>query len=141
MAGAFMVSPPKSSSRYSTNLSMMYESVEAAIEEAQRICAIDPASQECRVAWDVVEELEAADSHRGQVQPQPHAPTDIEYTALMSSFDILVKKIDGKMDQLKATTVKLHELGATDPAMEELYSRADEMQQALANVRANLNRY
>mmetsp|Transcript_4425 Transcript_4425/g.5819 ORF Transcript_4425/g.5819 Transcript_4425/m.5819 type:complete len:155 (+) Transcript_4425:155-619(+) len=142
-AHAFVVSPPSTLSPHHVSTSPtnlhMYESVEAAIEEAQRICAMDPTSPDCRVAWDIVEELEAADSHKVKV---PQGPGDnIEYTALMSSFDILVQKIDGKMDQLKATTVKLDELGAGDPAIADLYHRADEMKQALANVRAGLNNY
>ena len=112
-----------------------YESVEAAIADAQRICASDPTSPECKVAWDIVEELEAADSHQGGFDA-PSASTDL--TALMGGFDILIKKIDGKMDQLKATTDKLAELGETDPSLAELGARAVDMKQALANARARL---
>eukprot|EP00545_Synedropsis_sp_CCMP1620_P010709 CAMPEP_0119021790 /NCGR_PEP_ID=MMETSP1176-20130426/26700_1 /TAXON_ID=265551 /ORGANISM="Synedropsis recta cf, Strain CCMP1620" /LENGTH=46 /DNA_ID= /DNA_START= /DNA_END= /DNA_ORIENTATION= len=45
----------------------------------------------------------------------------------MGSFDILVAKIDGKMDQLKGTTERMAQLGSTDPAVAELGVRADEM--------------
>lgn len=157
-ACGFVVSPspshrhatPSSTPHAPTQLNM-YNSVEEAIVEAQRICAVDPASPECRVAWDIVEELEAADSHRGGVE-FPYAssaasggaadPSDenaIEVSVMLGSFDILMKKIDGKMDQLQATTVKLHELGATDPSVTQLWQRAEEMKQALADAKASLN--
>lgn len=117
----------------------MYDSVEEAIAEAQRICAIDPASSECRVAWDIVEELEAADSHRGGAPSAAAGMSSPDNSAFLGSFDILVQKIDGKMDQLKATTAMLQEMGAGDPSIAELGARADEMKQALANARASLN--
>ena len=74
----------------------LYRSVEAAIAEAQRICSENPSSDECRVAWDIVEELEAADSHQGQSMD---ADGDYDTTALVGSFDILTQKIAGKMDR------------------------------------------
>merc|ERR1719213_249649 len=49
----------------SSTILYLQRSVQDAIVEAERICAIDPSSNECKVAWDIVEELEAADSHRG----------------------------------------------------------------------------
>lgn len=116
----------------------MYESVEAAIAEAQRICARDPSSNECRVAWDIVEELEAADSHLGG--PTQAATTDANSNAnlMVGSFDILSKKIYGKMDQLRATATQLETMGAPGD-MHELVRLADEMQAALANSRYELN--
>mmetsp|Transcript_11824 Transcript_11824/g.16351 ORF Transcript_11824/g.16351 Transcript_11824/m.16351 type:complete len:158 (-) Transcript_11824:453-926(-) len=140
LACAFTVPPPPFSIYHSTTRLNLYRSVEEAIEEAQRICATDPGSPECRVAWDIVEELEAANSHRGA--PSSSAPVDAsspDLTALLYSFDILVKKIDGKMDQLKATTNKLQELGATDPSVGSLGERAEEMKNHLAFVRNYLN--
>jgi hypothetical protein len=116
----------------------MYESVEAAIAEAQKICANDPSSPECRVAWDIVEELEAADSHKG-VYASPYASNDAAMvSALLGSFDILLQKIDGKMDQLMATTDRLAEFGTADTSIAELGLRAGEMKQALANAKASL---
>lgn len=120
--------------RGSTKLDL-YATVEEAIAEAQRICATDPTGQACKVAWDIVEELEAADSHRGEIRG---ANPNADLVALMASFDILVKKIDGKMDQLMATTVKFSELGATDPEVEELYARAEDMKNILAHVNEKL---
>ena len=41
----------------------LYKSAKEAIDEAKVICfEKGPNSEECRVAWDIVEELEAADS-------------------------------------------------------------------------------
>lgn len=94
----------------------LYQKVEDAIAEAERICAYDSTSPECKVAWDIVEELEAADSHKDGMAP-PGGP-DLE--VLLYSFDILMKKIDGKMDQLKGTLVKLDSVGVEDPSIAEL---------------------
>ena len=129
------VSPP--SQRF------LFDSVEAAIADAQRICAQDGhGSPACRVAWDIVEELEAADAHKdGPMQQAPvGAPVAPDTAALFASFDILVQKIDGKMEQLKATTAQFHTMGAMDPALEELYRQAEQMQQTMAQVRDNLRR-
>jgi hypothetical protein len=131
-ACAFSVS--SFSSRFSTRLHPTFASVQEAIADAQRICAINPASPECRVAWDIVEELEAADSHRGGMKSS--AQTD--NSAFLGGFKILTQKIDGKMDQLKATSEMLVQLGVTDPSVAELAIRAEEMKQQLAKVRALL---
>ncbi|CAJ1956517.1 unnamed protein product [Cylindrotheca closterium] len=150
-ASSFNVQAPTSSSMSmirsknrapssSTNLNM-YSSVEEAIAEAQRICAMNPAGQECKVAWDIVEELEAADSHSRKIAPDMSAgPTNMspDLVALVASFDILSQKLDGKMDQLIATTEKLQELGADDPAIAELSARAVDMRRVLAYVNQEL---
>ena len=131
-----------SSNRPATQL-FLYDRVEEAIAEANRVCAQSgPESQECRVAWDIVEELEAADAHRdgpmqgggGAVNMSPDGQ------ALMSSFNILLQKIDGKMDQALATTEKLAELGLGDPEIAELHQRAYEMKEAVWNARRSLDR-
>mmetsp|Transcript_3859 Transcript_3859/g.8851 ORF Transcript_3859/g.8851 Transcript_3859/m.8851 type:complete len:171 (+) Transcript_3859:7073-7585(+) len=127
----------------STTKLNLYASIEDAITEAQRVCAMNPESQECKVAWDIVEELEAADSHRDaagrQIAPDM-TPTNMspDLVAMVASFDILSQKIDGKMEQLLATTNKLQELGADDPAIAELGARAADMRQVLAYVNENL---
>ena len=145
----FNVKAPTSSLRSlaSTTKLNTYANVEEAIAEAQRICAMDPMSPECKVAWDIVEELEAADSHRDssgrQIAPDMSAgPTNMspDLVALVASFDILAQKIDGKMDQLMATTDKLQELGANDPAIPELRERAQYMREILAYVNGELKR-
>jgi hypothetical protein len=139
-ASAFMVAPA-TSPRHSMKLHM-FETVEAAIAEAQRICANDPSGPECKVAWDIVEELEAADSQRGAFSaPNTAAPADAQLANLMGSFDILMTKIDGKMDQLKGTTERMGQLGSNDPYLAKLGYRADEMKQALANARASMGQY
>lgn len=133
-ASAFVVSP--SSSRPSATKLYLNQKVEEAIAEAQRVCANDPSSEACRVAWDIVEELEAADSHSNPVLTANSEP---DYVALMGSFDILVQKIDGKMDQLMATAQKFEELGATDPGITELGAYAWEMKQALLRAKTSLS--
>ena len=69
--------------------------------------------------------------------PAPAAPS-MDAQAFLGSLDILMTKIDGKMDQLGATTEKLAELGAQDPYVAELGVKAQEMKQALANARASM---
>ena len=154
VVSSFNLQAPLSSSPTSRHVKIsstklnLYASVEEAIAEAQRICAMNPDSQECRVAWDIVEELEAADSHRDgaarQAVPEMTGPGVLnmspDLVALVASFDILAQKIDGKMDQLMATTEKLQELGASDPAIEELKARAGNMREILACVNEDLKR-
>ena len=123
-----------------TQLYMMYDRVEEAISDAQRICAQSgPESQDCRVAWDIVEELEAADSHRGGPMQgggggANHMSPDGE-AAMLSSFEILLQKMDGKMDQCLATTEKLSDLGLRDHSIAELHQKAYEMKEAIWNAR------
>lgn len=131
-----------SSNRPATQL-FLYDRVEEAIAEANRVCAQSgPESQECRVAWDIVEELEAADAHRGGPMQGGGGAVNMspDGQALMSSFNILLQKIDGKMDQALATTEKLAELGLRDPEIAELHQRAYEMKEAVWNARRSLDR-
>ena len=137
-----------SSTPPTTTQLFLYATVEEAIAEAERICAQDPSSPECRVAWDVVEELEAADSHRSlHTEGGGYSTSDVmqdpadtmDYAAMKGSFDILMQKIDGKMDQLMATTNKLAELGAVDDSILELGARAEDMKLALQRADAYLN--
>lgn len=118
---------------------MMYDRVEEAISDAQRICAQSgPESRPCRVAWDIVEELEAADSHRGQdLGGANHMSPDGE-AAMLSSFEILLQKMDGKMDQCMATTEKLSDLGLRDHSIAELHQKAYEMKNAIWNARQSM---
>ena len=120
----------------------LQKSVEDAILEAQQICAVDPTSDACKVAWDIVEELEAADSHRNtNTASDGGVEVGADVEAFLSSLDILTKKIDGKMDQLKGISYKLQELGATDPSIGDLAYQADVMKQVIYNARASLGRY
>lgn len=115
----------------------LYQSVQEAINEAQRICAADPSSSECKVAWDIVEELGAAESHIMQQDQTQDNNQSMDFVALMGSFDILSQKIDGKMDQLIATCDKFENLGA-DPSVAELSRLAQEMKRGLAYVNNKL---
>jgi hypothetical protein len=143
--------PPSLSVHHQTSIPVsttrlnLYASTKEAIAEAQRICAADPSSKECSVAWDIVEELEAADSHRVNAGMQNIPQAGItnmspDMVALVNSFDILAQKVDQKMDHLKATADKLQELGADDPAVAELGARAEDMKQIMAYVNDYLRR-
>lgn len=131
-----------SSARASNVRLALYHDVEDAISEAEQICSMDPNSSDCKVAWDIVEELEAADSHRGRGSLmdhyQPMQSNQADLGAFLASLDILISKIDGKLDQLKATSYKLQELGASDPAIANLSYRADEMKEAMIEARNSL---
>mmetsp|Transcript_84491 Transcript_84491/g.243951 ORF Transcript_84491/g.243951 Transcript_84491/m.243951 type:complete len:153 (-) Transcript_84491:239-697(-) len=115
----------------------LYKSVEEAIEEAQRICDEDPNSPACQVAWDIVEELEAADSHKDAQERIRDSQYSMDFEALLRSFDILTAKLDNKMDQLIATCDKFEEWGA-DPSVAELSRLAEEMKRGMAYVKDTL---
>jgi hypothetical protein len=110
--------------------------VEDAIADAQRICAPDPTSPACRVAWDIVEELEAAGSRKDQGY-SGNVNTSPDYQALAFGFDMLLRKIDGKMDQLSATATKKQQMGSDNPALDELCQKAHEMKEAISRSRAH----
>lgn len=127
------------SSSSATRLNL-YASVEAAIADAQRICAEDPDSPECKVAWDIVEELEAADSHKGGVPSPVAISNEAEYGSLVSGFDILSEKTDRKLGELVALTDKLAEWDGTDPSVMRVGDLAYELREALAQAKASLYR-
>ena len=97
------------------------------------ICNEYPDSEQCKVAWDIVEELEAADSHKGGVAPAD----ELNYWPLVNGLDILATKLDRKMDDLKNLSEQMVSVG---PEIERLYYMADEMKKALAEARAVLPR-
>jgi CP12 domain len=158
-ASGFVSTSTSTSSRPRTRLEPLqaYQTVAEAIAEAQHICAQDPNSEACRVAWDIVEELEATDSHfrsspgkftpleaargGGAIPPTPpprpinnDIATAKDIQALLAGYDILARKMDPKLDNLVATTEKLMELGADDPAVAELQQRAYEMKRLIHYV-------
>jgi CP12 domain len=117
----------------------LYREVEAAIAEAQIICGQRPDSPECKVAWDIVEELEAADSHKQVVSASSDdVASAMDVQALLASFEILTHKLDGTMDQLIATCEKFEEWGA-DPSVVELSQLAHQMKEGMAYVKNRLN--
>jgi len=121
----------------------MYREVEAAISEAQEICRANPGSPECTVAWDIVEELEAADSHlpspaTSSSSSSTTSTTSMDVQALLASFDILTTRLEDKMDQLIATCDKFEEWGA-DPSVVELSQLAQQMKVGMAYVKNRLN--
>ena len=147
-AGGALSSSSSSSPRLATTRLRphLVENLEEAISEAQRICSLDPTSSECRVAWDIVEELEAKDSHiqtaaaaaaaAGAGAGAGAGELGTDYAVLMGSLDILLTKIDGKMDQLLATTDKMAQLGDQDPRVADVWEKAGALKEAVASLRA-----
>ena len=136
-----MTDAPTSSRHSSSTRRFLFDTVKAAIAEAQRVCADNPNSQECKVAWDIVEELEAADSHKTS-NTQQQAATGIsanaEYNSLLDSFDILSTRTTDKLQQLQQVTLRLEDLGVNDPAVSQLYDLSDELTRAIAQAKASL---
>jgi len=131
--------PPSTHHRMSPKLkTKIGDSVEDAIAAAQKACAEDPTSGECKVAWEIVEELEAADSHTAGMAPPQQVSRQAAYASVLSSFDMLEQDSEKQMEQLKALTDQLAELDVTDPAVSKLGELAVEMKQALVKARASL---
>lgn len=115
----------------------LYRSAQQAIADAERICAMEgPSSERCKVAWDIVEELKAADSH----DRTKSAPIELNYYPLLEGFDILSNKVDTQLDELRNLSTQLVEVGA-GPEVERLIYASDEMKQILEVARATLNQY
>mmetsp|Transcript_42383 Transcript_42383/g.90182 ORF Transcript_42383/g.90182 Transcript_42383/m.90182 type:complete len:166 (+) Transcript_42383:154-651(+) len=116
----------------------LYRSAAEAIVEAKRICAIEgPDSERCAVAWDIVEELEAADSH---VRAPATESYELSYVPLVQGLDILSSKIERKLGELKNLSTQMAEAGA-GPEVERLIYASDEMKQILAEARAAMAQY
>ena len=117
----------------------LYRSAQEAIAEAERICAEEgPYSERCKVAWDIVEELEAADSH--DRKPQATGSHELSYSPLVNGLDILSSKIERKMDELKKLSTELAEAGA-GPEVERLVYASDEMKQIIQEANRSLDVY
>jgi len=117
----------------------LFRSAQEAIVDAERICLVEgPHSERCKVAWDIVEELKAADAHD---RTQTSAAFDLNYSPLVNGLDILSDKVDRKMDELKKLSTQLVEAGASDPEVERLIYASDEMKQILAEARTAIDQY
>ena len=117
----------------------LYNSVEEAIGEAQRVCNEQGGDSEaCRVAWDIVEELEAADAHRTPANPT--SQQEVSYGPLIMSLDLLSAKIDRKMDELNKLSESLVEAGA-GPEVERLAYASAEMKGILEEAVRSLDVY
>jgi hypothetical protein len=115
----------------------LYRSAQQAIADAERICAMEgPNSERCKVAWDIVEELKAADSH-DRTKPEP---IELNYYPLLEGFDLLSSKVDKQLDELRNLSSQLAEAGA-GPEVERLIYASDEMKQILEDAKAALTQY
>ena len=115
----------------------LYRSAQQAIADAERICAMEgPNSERCKVAWDIVEELKAADSH----DRTKTGPIELNYYSLLEGFDLLSNKVDKQLDELRNLSTQLAEAGA-GTEMERLVYASDEMKRILEEARASLNQY
>mmetsp|Transcript_34960 Transcript_34960/g.73747 ORF Transcript_34960/g.73747 Transcript_34960/m.73747 type:complete len:171 (-) Transcript_34960:117-629(-) len=116
----------------------LYRSAAEAIAEAEQICYMEgPDSQRCKVAWDIVEELKAADAH---VRTPDTPANDISYIPLVAGLNILSDKLDRKLGELKNLSTQMAEAGA-GPEVERLIYASDEMKQVLTEARAAVSQY
>lgn len=128
-----------SSSQKSSSQLNLYNSVEEAIAEAQRIGYEQGTDSEAyKVAWDIVEELEAADSHRSPTTTP--VQQELSYGPLITSLDLLQDKIDRKMDELNKLSRSLVEAGA-GPEVERLAYASEEMRMILEEAVRSLDQY
>ena len=128
-----------SSSKKSSSQLNLYNSVEEAIAEAERIGYEQGTDSEAyRVQWDIVEELEAADSHRSPTTTP--VQQELSYGPLITSLDLLQDKIDRKMDELNKLSRSLVEAGA-GPEVERLAYASEEMRMILEEAVRSLDQY
>jgi hypothetical protein len=129
--------------QYSNNKSSslnLLRSAQEATAEAEYICHVEgPHSERCKVAWDIVEELKAADSH-DRTQSSSLGPSELSYSPLVLGLDVLSNKIDKKMDELRKLSTELAGYGA-GPEVERLIYASDEMKQILQDARTAMDQY
>ena len=87
------------------------------------------------MAWDIVEELEAADSHRATSPWNGEQQTN--YVPLLDSLSLLSAKLDRKLDELHALSAQLAEAGAGEE-IERLVYASEEMKGLLMQARGRL---
>eukprot|EP00956_Cyclotella_meneghiniana_P002420 scaffold2726_cov57-Cyclotella_meneghiniana.AAC.6 len=116
----------------------LYASVEQAISEAQNVCSqYGSDSEQCKVAWDIVEELEAADSHRTDTAvalASSWEEKQVNYLPLLEGMDILSAKLDRKLYELNNLSRQLAEAGAGEE-IEALVYASEEMRGLLENAK------
>jgi len=118
----------------------LFRSAQEATAEAEYICHVEgPHSERCKVAWDIVEELKAADSH-DRTQSSSHSPNELSYSPLVLGLEVLSNKIDKKMDELRKLSTELAGYGA-GPEVERLIYASDEMKQILQDARTAMDQY
>lgn len=140
-ARAFVVSSSSSSPRTAnTKLAAekkMFDTVEEAIKEAEKLCE-EGNKEECAMMWDIVEELEAADSHAKGLAPGKEVSKKTQYELELAGFALLEKEVQGQMDQLKALTSKMADLGVKDESLAKLGSLSNDMKLTLAQAKLGL---
>jgi hypothetical protein len=116
----------------------LYNSVENAIVEAQSTCYENGQdSQGCKVAWDIVEELEAADSHRDNaaaVVASSWEEKQVNYLPLLEGMDVLSNKLEKKLCELRNLSEQLAQGGAGEE-IERLVYASEEMIGLLESAR------
>lgn len=118
----------------------LFRSAQEATAEAEYICHVEgPHSERCKVAWDIVEELKAADSHN-RTQSSSQCPNELSYSPLVLGLEVLSNKIDKKMDELRKLSTELAGYGA-GPEVERLIYASDEMKQILQDARTAMDQY
>ena len=60
------------------------------------------------MAWDIVEEIEAADSH-DRTKP---GPIELNYYPLLEGFDLLSSKVEKQLEELRNLSTQLAEAGS-----------------------------
>lgn len=108
----------------------LYDNVEEAIAEAQYTCNdYGNESEPCKVAWDIVEELEAADSHKSDAAAAQAASWEekqVNYLPLLEGMDVLSEKLERKLYDLYNLSKQLAEAGAGEE-IERLVYASEEM--------------
>lgn len=116
----------------------LFRSAQEATAEAERICLVEgPHSDRCKVAWDIVEELKAADAH---VRTPSAEQGGFNYTPMVNSLEILTSKLDKKLDELRKLSEGLAEAGA-GPEVERLIYASDEMKQVIEEANRAMDIY
>lgn len=119
----------------------LYDNVEEAIAEAQYTCNdYGNGSEPCKVAWDIVEELEAADSHKSDaaaVQAASWEEKQVNYLPLLEGMDVLSEKLERKLVELYNLSKQLAEAGAGDE-IERLVYASEEMMGLLESAKVKV---
>lgn len=112
-----------------------------AIAEALRISKeFGASSDEARVAWDIVEELDASDSSPAitttTTAATPQEIKQLDYASQVRGLAMLLQETRQKMAQIKDMAANLRNMELHDPSLAKLPNEAEPLKSVLAEAKA-----
>ena len=111
-----------------------------AVEDALRISKeFGASSEEARVAWDIVEEMDASDNSPATSQVPALSAKEVasrDYATEVRALAYLMQETKEKFSQMKALAVNLKEMELSDPSLTKLPPESAALKTVIAEAKA-----